>query len=51
MEHFTANYGEALNTKPPVEYAPKYDYDVLEKEKKNLIKTKEPLQKELRKLR
>lgn len=43
IEHFSANYGEALNLKPPVEYAPKYDYDVLDKEKRELLKVYDPL--------
>jgi len=29
--------------KPAVEYAPKYDYDLLEKENKMLLKEYEPL--------
>ena len=41
IEHFSAEYGDTLNTKPGaggVEYAPKYDYNILEKENKELKK-------------
>lgn len=37
--------------KPAIEYAPKYDYDVLEKEKKDLLKIYDPLHKELKKMK
>ena len=38
IDHFSANYGETLNMKTSVEYAPKFDYNLLEKENKELHK-------------
>ena len=49
IEHFSANYGETLNVKAAVEFAPKYDYNIQEKENKELRKVYEPLSKELKK--
>jgi hypothetical protein len=49
IDHFSANYGETLNFKQAVEYAPKYDYDILEKENKKLRKQYDPLKKEVKK--
>ena len=43
IEHFSANYGENLNLKTNVDYAPKFDYNLLEKENKELMKQYEPL--------
>ncbi|CDW87745.1 UNKNOWN [Stylonychia lemnae] len=49
IEHFSANYGETLNMKTAVEYAPKFDYNLLEKENKELHKQYDPIKKELKK--
>ena len=49
IDHFTANYGETLNVKTAIEYAPRYDYNLLEKENKELKKIYDPLKKELKK--
>jgi hypothetical protein len=48
IEHFSANYGETLNMKTGVDYAPKFDYNNLEKENKELLKQYEPAKKELK---
>jgi hypothetical protein len=49
IEHFTANYGETLNIKNTVEFAPKFDYNVLEKENRELRKQYDPIKKDLKK--
>lgn len=50
IDHFSSAYGETLNTKSgAVEYAPKFDYNLLEKENKDLRKQHDPLKKELKK--
>jgi hypothetical protein len=38
IDHFSVNYGETLNMKTAVEYAPKFDYNLLEAENKELRK-------------
>ena len=48
IDHFSANYGETLNMKTAVEYAPKFDYNLLEKENKELHKQYDPVKKELK---
>jgi archaellum component FlaC len=45
------NYGDNLTIKNAVEYAPKFDYEVLEKENKEIMKTYEPVTNELKKLK
>jgi hypothetical protein len=49
IDHFSANYGDTLNMKTSVEYAPKYDHNLLEKENKELHKVYDPIKKELKK--
>ena len=49
MENFSANYGETLTMKTAVEYAPKYDFNLLEKENKELHKSYDPVKKDLKK--
>ena len=49
IDHFSANYGETLNMKTGVEYAPKFDYNLLEKENKELHKVYDPIKKDLKK--
>eukprot|EP00347_Sterkiella_histriomuscorum_P011320 403372904 len=49
IDHFSANYGETLTMKTAVEYAPKYDYNLLEKENNELHKQYDPIKKELKK--
>lgn len=49
VDHFSANYGETLSMKTAVEYAPKYDYNLLEQENKELHKVYDPLKRKLKK--
>lgn len=49
IEHFSANYGETLNMKTAVEYAPKFDYNLLEAENKELHKQYDPVKKKFKK--
>ena len=46
VEHFAVNYGETM--KAAVEYAPRYDYNILEGENKEMKKVWEPLKKEVK---
>lgn len=48
ITHFATNYGETLNMKSTVDFAPKYDYNILEKENKELRKQHEPLTAQLK---
>lgn len=49
IDHFSSNYGETINVKAGVEFAPKYDFNIQDRENKELRKIYEPLQKELKK--
>jgi len=49
IDHFSANYGETLSMKTAVEYAPKFDYNLLEQESKELHKVYDPLKRKLKK--
>ncbi len=49
VDHFSANYGETLTLKTAVEYAPKFDYNVLEAENKELRRQYDPVKRKLKK--
>lgn len=49
IDHFSANYGETLTLKTAVEYAPKYDYNLLEAENKELRRLYDPVKRKLKK--
>jgi hypothetical protein len=51
IQHFGTEYGDTLIAKGGVEFAPKFDYEILEKENKEVMKVYEPLNTELKKMK
>ena len=51
LDHFSHKYGEKMQFKQAIEYAPKFDFNIQEKENKELRKVYDPLKKELKRQR